>query len=67
VIAEVIRARPNVYVGYANGKLIRLIYRGNDRADLYINGKFKGICPFKYTKNKVEELEGVKRLVDLYV
>jgi hypothetical protein len=63
----VIKIRPNIYIGYVNGMLVRLVYRSNDKADLYINGKFKGLCPFKYTRNKVEELEGVKRLIDLYV
>jgi hypothetical protein len=62
-----IKIRPNIYIGYVNGKLVKLIYRGDNKADLYINGKFKGLCPFKYTKNKVEELEGVKRMVDFYV
>jgi hypothetical protein len=63
----VIQTRPNIYVGHINGKLIKLIYRGNDKADLYIDGKFKGIAPFTYTKNKVEELERTKRSIDLYV
>jgi hypothetical protein len=63
----VIKTRPNIYVGYINGKHIKLVYRGNDKADLYIDGEFKGIAPFTYTKNKVEELEGAKKKVDLYI
>jgi hypothetical protein len=66
-VVVLIKTRSNIYIGYVNGKLIKLIYRGNDKADLYINGKFQGLAPFNYTKNKVEELEGVKRLIDIYV
>jgi hypothetical protein len=62
-----IKIKPNIWIGYINGRVVKLVYRGDDKSDLYINGKFKGICSFSYTKNRVEELEGVKRLIDLYV
>lgn len=56
-----IRVRPNIFIGHANGKSIKLIYRGSDKSDLYINGEFKGICSFSYTKSKVEELEKIDK------
>jgi hypothetical protein len=63
----VMKIRPNIYVGYVNDRLVKLVYRGDDKADLYINGEFKGLCPFTYTKSKVEELEGVGKIIDVRV
>lgn len=46
-----------VYLSFLKRKKIKLIYKGNNLCDLYINDQYKGIAPFDYVKQRLFRLE----------
>lgn len=51
------------YVSRVNHHSVKLIYRGNNECDLYIDDRFQGVCPFDYIKRKINKIEQNPMLV----
>ncbi|HEU5139627.1 MAG TPA: hypothetical protein VFT51_06615 [Bacillales bacterium] len=49
--------RNGTYVSQINGHEIGLIYKGKNEAQLYIDGVYKGVCPFDCIKKKIKKVE----------
>jgi hypothetical protein len=49
--------RNGVYASRINGHKVNLVYKGKNQAELYVDGKFQGICAFDYTKKQIHKIE----------
>ncbi|WP_035350103.1 hypothetical protein [Fictibacillus gelatini] len=52
-----IRMDNGIYISFLGCRVVKIIYQEKNRCELYINDEFKGIGPFDYTKEKINELE----------
>ncbi|WNB92480.1 hypothetical protein [Bacillus sp. NEB1478] len=52
-----IRLGDGVYMCHLNGHQLKIIYKGNDICELYLENEFQGRASFQYVKKKLSELE----------
>lgn len=53
-----------IYVGRVNRHKVELEYCGKDQARLFVDGEYRGVCPFAYTKKEINKME--ENPADLY-
>ncbi|TCP30236.1 hypothetical protein EV207_10659 [Scopulibacillus darangshiensis] len=46
-----------VYLSHLMDSKVKIVYKGNNLCDLYINDEYKGLAPFDYTKKALNSLE----------
>jgi hypothetical protein len=54
---EMLVLRNGTYVSRINGHQVTLVYCGKDNAKFFIDGVYRGVCPFSYTKKKINKIE----------
>lgn len=52
-----IRLGDGVYMCYLNGYPLKIVYKGKNICELYLENEFQGTAPFDYVKKKLGELE----------
>lgn len=54
-----------IYVSWINGCKVELDYCGKNQARLFVDGEYRGICSFAYTKKEINKIEeGLKNLLN---
>ncbi|MCM3717710.1 hypothetical protein [Fictibacillus phosphorivorans] len=45
------------YMCYLNGHRIKIVYKGNNLCELYLEDELQGTAPFDYVKKKLNQFE----------
>jgi hypothetical protein len=52
-----IRLGEGIYLCFLNGYPLKIIYKGKNICQLYLENEYQGTAPFDYVKKKLTELE----------
>jgi hypothetical protein len=52
-----IRLGNGVYLCYLNGHRLKIVYKGSNVCQLYLEDEYQGTAPFDYVKMKLTRLE----------
>lgn len=52
-----IRLGDGLYICHLNGHLLKIVYKGNNVCEIYLEDEYQGRAPFDYVKKKLNLME----------